>query len=131
MDRPDPDVGCAATNISPSVVINAADIGCFVRSIFRYADDGFVSLRAFHEHDQSKRPARINSVSVSDGQEALVEAAIRDASWASSHEDPLVFCPPTATFTGSRTAREQDLMQGLVLSVECDERPEESCSANQ
>lgn len=101
------------------------DIELFVQSLFRYADEGIVSLRTFYDQDQGKPPAKITAVAIEDGLEGLAKAATRDALWASWQRDPLVFCPPTATFKGSGSAREKDLAQGLVLSVECDERAEE------
>ena len=39
-----------------------------------------------------------------------------------------MFCPPIAVFDGKKgwQAREQDLLRGLAISVECDEHPDET-----
>jgi hypothetical protein len=51
------------------------------------------------------------------GLDTLVDHAVRQATKAANTR-----CPPVATFIGDR-ARERDLANGLVLSVEADQAP--------
>ena len=98
-------------------------ISSFIRTIFAGAAPGtFVSLRSFH-HEGSKAfritPVRI----VTQGFEQLIEAAFDDAHRAAKAVHPIVFCPPLATFSDKKRAREKDLAQAFTLSVECDQHP--------
>jgi putative DNA primase/helicase len=80
-------------------------------------------LRSFPHHP-GVAPARIEAVRLNGrGLEGLVNAAHRHATWAANHREPLVFAPPIATFANDKQATEADLAQGLVLSIEADERP--------
>ena len=98
-------------------------IEMFVDGLFRHASPkGFVSLRAFYEEDAAK-PFRITATALSGGLRFLVEVAEDDASRAANFPKPVVFCPPIATFTNKDRAREQDIAEGLALSVECDQHP--------
>jgi hypothetical protein len=98
----------------------------FVAALFRRADkDSFVSLRAFYE-DGRKTPFRITPTSLAGGLGFLVDAAVDDARRAAQTPKRVVFCPPIATFANKDHAGEKDLLQGLALSVECDERPQEA-----
>jgi hypothetical protein len=98
----------------------------FVEALFRYADPrGFVSLRSFYEED-TKKPFRFTPVQLTGGLKFLIEAAVDDALRAASAPKPVVFCPPIATFTSKERAAEKDLLEGLALSVECDQRPQEA-----
>src|SRR6516164_3920931 len=98
-------------------------IEMFVDGLFRHASPkGFVSLRAFYEEDATK-PFRVNPTALSGGLPFLIEAAQDDADRAANCPKPVVFCPPIATFKNKDHAREQDIAEGLALSVECDARP--------
>ncbi|MBL6082378.1 DUF3987 domain-containing protein [Belnapia sp. T18] len=97
-------------------------IGRMIRSLFKYADPGgFVSLRGFYEDKQ--RVFEIVAREVSDDLEGLIDEATAMATRAARAEQPVVFAPPIAVFNSSRSAGENDLLLGLVLSVECDESP--------
>lgn len=101
---------------------DAQAIGQFVSAMFRYADEGtFVSLRAFQEREN--RPVFINGAPVGPDLHPLAEIAARSARRAANHAEPAVFCPPIATFNNPNHAREEDLVNGLALSVECDATP--------
>lgn len=95
----------------------------FTDALFRYADEGtFVSLRAFYEgRDEPFRitPVKLNGA----GLAPLVSAADSLATQCANAPEPIVFCPPVATFADSKRARETDLVNGLALSVECDQNP--------
>jgi hypothetical protein len=98
-------------------------IEIFVNAIFRHAKVGFVSLRAFYEGND--KVFRISSVRMLAGNlRFLCEAAEDDARRAAQDPKPVVFCPPLATFRAENGATEADLVEGLTLSVECDENPE-------
>ena len=63
-------------------------------------------------------------------QRHVFEQAYGVAHRVANNPEPGVFCPPicvlNATGADYGRAREQDLLLGLVLSVECDDRPEEA-----
>jgi hypothetical protein len=101
-------------------------IEIFVDGLFRHASPkGFVSLRAFYEGDSAK-PFRISPIGLSGGLPFLIEVAEDDALRAADHPKPVVFCPPIATFTNKDRAREEDIAEGLALSVECDQHPHQA-----
>lgn len=99
-------------------------IAQFVDALFRHARQGAaVSLRAFR-HDNKPfghaSPVTING----GGLGPVTAAASRMATSAARSAEPVVFCPPVATFDPrSGRARERDLAEGLALSVECDRAP--------
>jgi hypothetical protein len=96
----------------------------FVRVVFKYAAaGGFVSLRAFVD-DSSKRRVTITPHKLNGDLDTLVDQAYRLAELAACAPDRVVFCPPVATFIDPKHAREQDLAEGLVLSIECDANPQ-------
>jgi hypothetical protein len=102
---------------------NRDQLEIFVQAIFRHAKEGFVSLRAFYEG--ADKVFRVSTVRVLDGNlKFLVDVAEDDARRAAQNPKPVVFCPPLATFRAEKGAAEQDLVEGLALSVECDENPE-------
>ncbi|MGO8918024.1 MAG: hypothetical protein ACLQJR_19140 [Stellaceae bacterium] len=98
-------------------------IEIFVDAIFRHAQAGFVSLRAFVEgsnHVFRKTPIRI----ISNDLKFLCDAVEDDARRAAQNPKPIVFCPPLATFGNDKTATEQDIIEGFTVTVECDECPQ-------
>ncbi|MBR0658705.1 DUF3987 domain-containing protein [Neoroseomonas oryzicola] len=100
-------------------------IGRFVAALFRYADDGtYVSLRAFY--DDANAVFGIQTHRLSTDLAPLVDEALDFATRAAGTDRPVVFAPPIATFSNARGATEADLENGLALSVECDQRPDEA-----
>jgi hypothetical protein len=98
-------------------------IEIFVDAIFRHAKAGFVSLRAFAEGSNDvfrKTPIRV----ISNNLKFLCDAVEDDARRAAQFPKPIVFCPPLATFGNEKTATEQDITEGLTVTVECDESPD-------
>lgn len=94
----------------------------FSAAMFKHAGtEGFVSLRAFYEDDSTK-PFRITPTSMKGGLPFLIEAVEDDANRAANHPRKVVFCPPIAIFSNRERAREIDILAGLALSVECDQR---------
>jgi putative DNA primase/helicase len=95
----------------------------FVEAIFRHAASrGFVAVRSFFD-DRVKEVARLSSADLVGGLRVLVDIAEDDARRAAQHPRPIVFCPPLAVFSANKRAREQDIVEGLALSVECDDHP--------
>lgn len=106
---------------------DASEIGRFVGALFRYADQGtVVSLRAFPD-GQVGPPFAIETHQVGDTLARLIAATECLVDRCARAPDPVVFCPPVATFRpGARGATEADLANGLALSVECDTNPTEA-----
>ena len=104
-----------------AVDADRAEIGLFVNAMFVHADEGtFVSLRTF-SHNAGDPPVDIRGVEINcAGLAPLAQIAFGRARRAARHPEPTVFAPPVATFNNATRAREVDLANGLVLSVEID-----------
>jgi Protein of unknown function (DUF3987)/Primase C terminal 2 (PriCT-2) len=99
----------------------------FIRTLFRHATPGtWVSLRAFPDKgNKDDKPFRITPHQLNGDFNALISKAWGDALVAANATDKIVFCPPIATFDKRWYAREEDLAEGLAISVECDKHAEE------
>jgi predicted P-loop ATPase len=99
-----------------------AELTRFVDATFRYAENGTNAvLRTFAEgSNEVLGTVRVplNGASL----DPIIEHAAHQATKAANAARPAVFAPPVATFIGSR-ARERDLANGLVLTVEADHAP--------
>jgi RecA-family ATPase len=96
----------------------------FFDALFRHrGEEGFVSFRSFYHNN---KPLLIEGVPVKSGFKYLCDVAEDHARRAANEIKPAVFCPPIALFNSKDRAREQDLLAGLVLSIECDERPQQA-----
>ena len=74
-----------------------------------------------------KAPLRFTpSGSSGDGVEPVISVAAKLAEEAAASSRPVVVCPPLATFSRTGKADEKHLLEGLVLSVEMDERAPEA-----
>jgi primase-like protein len=95
----------------------------FVDLVFRHAKmEGFVSLRAFYQ--EGDKPFHFTLVDLGKlGCHGIVKAAIEDARRAAQAPRPINFCPPLAVFSNRKHAREEDITQGLAISVEADSQP--------
>jgi Protein of unknown function (DUF3987) len=101
------------------------ELSAFINALFKHAGNkGFVSLRAFYE-DNSGKTFNISGKSLKRGLKFICKAAADDARRAANATRGVVFCPPVAVFNNEKRAREQDLLRGLVLSVESDQRAQE------
>jgi hypothetical protein len=113
------------------VVVDPDQIERFVNALFPHASEGgFVSIRAFFDDELAKkrnegafklRTVRLNG----DGVGPVINAAVKLAEEAALAGRPVVVCPPLATFSNGK-ASEKSLLEGLVLTVEMDERAPES-----
>jgi hypothetical protein len=109
---------------------NRDQIERFIATLFARAGiDGYVSMRAF-THDSKPLFKKLWTVPLSGGLPHVFEQAYGVAHRVANNPEPGVFCPPPAVFNGTGEdygrAREEDLLLGLVISVECDEHPEEA-----
>jgi putative DNA primase/helicase len=102
-------------------------IAAFVDAIFAYAEGPFVSLRAFGDGEDKVAVFPLTeAVDLRAGdRERLVVQAVTMAQEAAQRRERFVFCPPLATFSNPRSAKEADLSEGLALSVELDADPAE------
>jgi RecA-family ATPase len=99
----------------------------FVDAVFRHAGGkGFVAVRSFYE--TVDKPFRLSAAALSGGLRFLIDVVEDDARRAAQNPVPVVFCPPLAIFSNKDHAREQDLLEGLALSVELDEHPQQACT---
>src|SRR2546430_414838 len=100
-------------------------IEIFVEALFRHAaPQGYVSLRAFYEDEE--KSFRISPTALCGGLNYLIEVAEDDARRAAQSPRPVVFAPPIVVFASPDRVREVDIAQGLTLSVECDQLPQEA-----
>jgi hypothetical protein len=97
-------------------------IEAFVLALFKHATPGnWVSLRAFFEDRANRKPFKITPHKLNGNLDVLIDQAYRVAELAALAADKVVFCPPIASFTNPNHAREEDLAEGFVLNVDCDE----------
>jgi hypothetical protein len=97
----------------------------FVSAIFRHATcGGWIAVRAFREGNN--KVFRFSPTDLIGGLGYLADVAEDDARRAAQFPEPVVFCPPLAVFANKNHAGEDDVVAGLALSVECDERPQEA-----
>jgi hypothetical protein len=100
----------------------------FVYTMFRHAgNEGYASLRSFVEGDT--KSFRITPVGLDGGPSFLCEAAADDAYRAANAPERVVFCPPLAIFLHPGNAKQSNLLAGLALSVECDQRARTAVAA--
>jgi len=90
--------------------------------------DGYLSLRAFTHSDKLLSPIIIKAQLPHDDFRHIVDYGVDVARRAANNPEPCVLCPPIALFNGRKgcQAREQDLLRGLAISVECDDHPNEA-----
>jgi RecA-family ATPase len=102
-------------------------IEVFVDAIFRRATpQGFVSLRSFYEGEDDKFIITAVAFHGDRRFQFLVDQAENNARSAAQAAKGVVFCPPLAIFAGRDKAGEADILEGLVLSVECDQHPQQA-----
>jgi hypothetical protein len=106
-------------------------MGLFIRTLFRHVGAGSVSLRVFPEDRKASGKPNITTVTIGAGDkperlEPLIGMAVAIATQAGRIEPARVFAPPVALFKPGWQAREVDLLEGPVLSVECDAHPEQA-----
>lgn len=96
----------------------------FVSALFKHAAVGsFVSLRSFTDKGEVAGPPEISTVPVADTLSGVVEAASAAAQRAASASRKMVFAPPVCTFRDAGKASEDNVADGLVITVELDNAP--------
>src|SRR5579872_5975361 len=112
-------------DIAATLDADRAQIEMFVSRLFRYADGGYVQLRAFRDDtdgtwESPSWPAvPVNGTCLA----RLVDAAFKFADDCAKAPVPVVFAPSVVTFIGAQNAAEIDVANGVALSVECDRQP--------
>lgn len=102
-------------------------IASFCAAMFKHAQpNGFVSLRAFRDDGKSDKAIFIEPISV--GHHDFVNVAIIRAGQAAAWHHPAVFCPPVMTFKSAENAKTENILEGVVISVECDRHPTDALS---
>lgn len=110
-------------NADAGLPIDSAQLQAFLSAAFRYADPAtFISLRSFLDITEGP-PFLIEGHELGNDVRTVLPAVERVARACAKAAEPIVFCPPLATFVGPKKATESDLANGLVLSVECDREP--------
>jgi hypothetical protein len=114
----------ASSEIRRALEPDRDQIEIFVDAVLRHrGTEGFLSLRSFYEDDNKKLPFRKSAVSLKGNFRFLIDCAVDDARRAAQAPQPVVFAPPLAVFNNKDQARGEDVLTGLVLSVECDRTP--------
>jgi hypothetical protein len=105
---------------------DADQLEIFIDALFRHVGRGYASLRCFPDSGNGG-PAIIRAVKF-DGRNLhpLIRDAVEVARIAANARDRMVFAPPIAVFNNTRYAREEDLVEGPVISVECDRHPQQA-----
>jgi hypothetical protein len=99
-------------------------LGQFAAAMFKHArPDGFVSLRAFSDH-KSKKDKAIFIEAIRIGDPDFLKVVTERARQAAAWPTPAVFCPPVATLRDANNAKTDNLLEGVALSVECDQSPD-------
>jgi hypothetical protein len=94
----------------------------FLASMFKSAHPtGFVSLCAFQDNRDGNKALFVEPISIRDPQ--LLEVIVERANQAATWDTPAVFCPPIVTFRTARNARTDSILEGVALSVDCDQSP--------
>lgn len=104
-------------NYTPKPQVDKEQITRFVNALFRYADDGYVALRAFK--DDNKPVTGCTVWKQVTNKSDLIQAAYAGAGIA-ARTPGAVYCPPIATFKDNSSAGESNYCLGLALSVDID-----------
>jgi putative DNA primase/helicase len=113
--------------MSANLSADREQIGRFIDRVFKHADkEARISLRVFTHKDQKTVDLKDAKL----GDPRLLELACTMATAAANDMRGVVFSPPVATFNGARDpqrgylkADDNNLKQGVVLSVELDKTP--------
>jgi hypothetical protein len=99
---------------------NVPELHQFIDAMFcRAGQKGYVSSRAYTD-DKSNEVFRITPVSLEGGLARLKETAEKDARDAAKAPKPVVYCPPIVVLKNNNGAKEDDILLGLALTVDCD-----------
>ena len=101
-------------------------LGQFIGFMFKNASpNGFISLRLYPDKGSDLEEA-IDIQPIRVGDRELLDITVIRAAQASNWHEPAVFCPPVATFLTSQNAKTDNLCEGVAISVECDQLPQQA-----
>ena len=123
--RVDPHAKGEETSVPVFTNPDVAQLKQFADAVFRHKDGGWLSLRAFeHKQENGKEwPLWKANISIHTGDPQFIDVVAERARQAATWHKPAVFCPPTATFKTGENATADNVLNGLMLSDECDEAP--------
>lgn len=106
-----------------TLTCNRSELERFVRTVFAYADpQSELDLRAFYDAKATRAAFKRRRVKVDFAQS--IDAAEVMINEAALTPEGVVFCPPVCTFKpGTTQARENDVYQGVAISIELDREP--------
>jgi hypothetical protein len=91
-------------------------------ALFKHAKrEGFISLRAFRD-DKDGEPA-LFSEPITLGDPQFLKVVSERVRQAANWHYPVVFCPPVVTLRTAKGAKVDDVLEGVALSVDCDQMP--------
>ena len=109
---------------APELIPWSDELLRFSEIMFKHADRrGRVEFRAFGDDGNRKAKALVVSTSWLDDIE-FVPLMMSAAQQAANFPTAAVFATPVCTFKPGKGAKADDLLEGLAISVECDEAPE-------
>ena len=100
---------------------------CFVAAIFKHANrHGFISLRAFEDSTKTTKDKAVFVEPINFGHPQFMPVVVERARQAANWCRPAVFCPPVVTFRDTGSATTENILEGVALSVECDQHPNDA-----
>jgi P4 family phage/plasmid primase-like protien len=112
-------------NFDNKLVVDQEQLKQFITTLFKYAEDGYVQFRQFFQKSDKVAGWPWPSEPISDLQR-VVNTACRAATSAANNNEGVVFCPPVTTFTDRVRATKLHMAEGIALSVDCDQAPEQA-----
>jgi putative DNA primase/helicase len=106
--------------------IDASQVATFFNVVFRHARKGGFVRHGTFEHRHGAPAVETQSVRISGsgtGLEPVAAAAIAQADRAAKHRNPAVFAPVTSATFKTRKASEDNIANGIALSLEFDDNP--------
>ena len=96
-------------------------LASFCAAVFKHADPaGFVSLRGFPDNGKSNKAIFVDPIVLKE--KNFLNCVFIRAEQAATWSRPVVFCPPLMTFKTPKDAKTENVLDGLVLTVECDKQ---------
>lgn len=109
---------------TPRLIVDQEEMTRFYAALFVHADPGTLLAPRVFGHEPNSSPLWKKFAKLDGG--AALALALQGAQWAADQIEGCVFCPPVCTFKTGVNAKTENLTQGLAISIECDERPEEA-----
>jgi putative DNA primase/helicase len=111
-----------AIAIPAPLVPDRAALAAFSAAVFKNADPmGFVSTRIFLDDGNEGPAIQIEAITL--GDPAYLDVVFERARQAAAWHAPAVFAPPVTTLRTGKSAKTDDIYEGVTLSVDCDASP--------